>query len=199
MVMAAFQPCGGRKHTQVTGWGRAQDGLAHETGQQVVLLVLWRTHVVGRQMNAVCLRHIHAVFTMCLYGRTIRVAYNWYGLMVKILLAEDDEDMRRFLEKALERAGHDVTSFPDGLQAYEQVKGESFELLLTDIVMPEMDGIELARRAAELDPALKIMFITGFAAVALNPDNKAPKEAKVLSKPFHLRELVQEVERMMAA
>ena len=65
--------------------------------------------------------------------------------------------------------------------------------------MPEMDGIELARRAAELDPALKIMFITGFAAVALNPDNKAPKEAKVLSKPFHLRELVQEVERMMVA
>ena len=120
-------------------------------------------------------------------------------MMAKILLAEDDEDMRRFLEKALERAGHDVTSFPDGMQAYEQVKGESFELLLTDIVMPEMDGIELARRAAELDPALKIMFITGFAAVALNPDNKAPKEAKVLSKPFHLRELVQEVERMMVA
>ena len=65
--------------------------------------------------------------------------------------------------------------------------------------MPEMDGIELARRAAELDPALKIMFITGFAAVALHPDSRAPKEAKVLSKPFHLRDLVAEVERMMAA
>jgi two-component system cell cycle response regulator CpdR len=119
--------------------------------------------------------------------------------MAKILLAEDDEDMRRFLARALERAGHEVTSYSDGLQAYEQVKQETFELLLTDIVMPEMDGIELARRAAELDPALKIMFITGFAAVALNPDNHAPKEAKILSKPFHLRELVQEVERMMAA
>lgn len=119
--------------------------------------------------------------------------------MAKILLAEDDDDMRRFLEKALERAGHEVLAFPDGMQAFEQVKQETFELLLTDIVMPEMDGIELARRAAELDPQLKIMFITGFAAVALNPDNKAPKEAKVLSKPFHLRELVQEVERMMAA
>jgi two-component system, cell cycle response regulator CpdR len=67
------------------------------------------------------------------------------------------------------------------------------------LVMPEMDGIELARRAAELDPTLKIMFITGFAAVALHPDSRAPKEAKVLSKPFHLRELVSEVDRMMAA
>ena len=47
-----------------------------------------------------------------------------------------------------------------------------------------------------LIPDLKIMFITGFAAVALNPDSNAPKDAKVLSKPFHLRDLVREVERM---
>ena len=71
-------------------------------------------------------------------------------------------------------------------EAYERLKEEPFTLLLTDIVMPEMDGIELARRAADLDPDLKIMFITGFAAVALNPDSQAPKDAKVLVKaiPF---------------
>jgi CheY-like chemotaxis protein len=68
------------------------------------------------------------------------------------------------------------------------LREEPFELLLTDIVMPEMDGIEFARRATELDPDIKVMFITGFAAVALNPDSQAPKDAKVLSKPFHLRE-----------
>ena len=51
----------------------------------------------------------------------------------------------------------------------------------------------------ELDPDLKVMFITGFAAVALNPDSKAPKDAKVLSKPFHLRDLVEEVNKMLAA
>ncbi|MCG8560485.1 MAG: response regulator [Hyphomicrobiales bacterium] len=117
----------------------------------------------------------------------------------RILLAEDDEDMRRFLVKALQKAGYDVVSFGNGVDAFERLKEEPFTLLLTDIVMPEMDGIELARRAAELDPELKIMFITGFAAVALNPDNEAPKDAKVLSKPFHLRDLVQEVERMLAA
>jgi two-component system cell cycle response regulator CpdR len=119
--------------------------------------------------------------------------------MAKIILAEDDEDMRRFLVRALEKAGHQVQSFGEGASAYEEIKGSTFDLLLTDIVMPEMDGIELARRAAELDPALKIMFITGFAAVALHPDSKAPKDAKVLSKPFHLRDLVAEVDRMMAA
>jgi len=43
------------------------------------------------------------------------------------------------------------------------------------------------------------MFITGFAAVALNPDSKAPRDAKILSKPFHLRDLVNEVEKMLQA
>src|SRR5205814_7658481 len=119
--------------------------------------------------------------------------------MAKIILAEDDGDMRRFLVKALQNAGYDVISFDNGLSAYQQLREEPFELLLTDIVMPEMDGIELARRASELDPDIKIMFITGFAAVALNSDSAAPKNAKVLSKPVHLRELVSEVQKMLAA
>ena len=121
------------------------------------------------------------------------------GKMHRILLAEDDEDMRKFLVKALQNAGYEVVSFANGMEAYERLKEEPFTLLLTDIVMPEMDGIELGRRAADLDPDLKIMFITGFAAVALNPDSQAPKDAKVLSKPFHLKDLVGEIERMLAA
>jgi two-component system, cell cycle response regulator CpdR len=120
-------------------------------------------------------------------------------MTIKILLAEDDTDMRRFLVKALQTAGYQVISYDNGLSAYQRLREEPFELLLTDIVMPEMDGIELARRASELDPDMKIMFITGFAAVALNPDSSAPKQAKVLSKPFHLRELVSEVGKMLAA
>src|SRR6201747_1484602 len=119
--------------------------------------------------------------------------------MHKILLAEDDNDMRRFLVKALENAGFQVSPHDNGLSAYQRLREEPFELLLTDIVMPEMDGIELARRAAELDPDIKIMFITGFAAVAPNPDSSAPKHAKVLSKPFPLRDLVNEVSKMLAA
>lgn len=120
-------------------------------------------------------------------------------MLSRILLAEDDNDMRRFLTKALENAGYDVSSYDNGKSAYDRLCEEPFTMLLTDIVMPEMDGIELARRATELDPDLKVMFITGFAAVALNPDSDAPKDAKVLSKPFHLRDLVNEVEKLMAA
>jgi two-component system cell cycle response regulator CpdR len=120
--------------------------------------------------------------------------------MANILLAEDDESLRRFLAAALAKAGHTVTDFGDGEAAFECIKNvAAFDLLLTDIVMPGMDGIELAKRAAEINAALKIMFITGFAAVALHPSSNAPKQAKVLSKPFHLREIVQEVERMIAA
>ncbi len=121
------------------------------------------------------------------------------GQNAKILLAEDDTDMRRFLVKALQNAGFDVISFDNGLSAYQRLREEPFQLLLTDIVMPEMDGIELARRAAELDPDIKIMFITGFAAVILNSDTAAPKDARVLSKPFHLKDLVREVDRLLAA
>src|SRR5271155_4169843 len=117
----------------------------------------------------------------------------------RILLAEDDNDMRRFLVKALQPAGYAVASFDNGMSAYNRLREEPVELLLTDIVMPEMDGIELARRATELDPEIKVMFITGFAAVALNPDNNAPKDARILSKPFHLKDLVAEVQRLLAA
>jgi two-component system cell cycle response regulator CpdR len=115
--------------------------------------------------------------------------------MPKILLAEDDTDMRRFLVKALQNAGFDVTSYDNGLSAYQRLREEPFELLLTDIVMPEMDGIELAQRAGEMVPELRVMFITGFAAVTLKAGKTMP-QARVLSKPFHLRDLVLEVDRM---
>jgi two-component system, cell cycle response regulator CpdR len=117
----------------------------------------------------------------------------------RILLAEDDDSMRGFLERALSRAGHQVIAFDNGREALDRLMDEPFTLLLTDIVMPRMDGIELARRASEIDPTLKIMFITGFAAVTMNNDTAAPKDARVLSKPFHLKDLVQEVDRLLAA
>jgi two-component system cell cycle response regulator CpdR len=107
--------------------------------------------------------------------------------------------MRGFLVRALEKAGYDVMAYANGEEAFERLKTDPFTLLLTDIVMPRMDGIELARRASELDPELKIMFITGFAAVVLNSDVAAPKDARVLSKPFHLKDLVREVDRLLDA
>jgi two-component system cell cycle response regulator CpdR len=115
--------------------------------------------------------------------------------MIRILLAEDDESMRLYLARALERVGYAVTAVDRGTAAVPLLQREAFDLLLTDIVMPEMDGIELAQRAAEIAPHMRVMFITGFAAVALKAGQRTP-EAKVLSKPFHLKDLVLEVDRM---
>lgn len=118
--------------------------------------------------------------------------------MVRILLAEDDDSMRAYLARALERSGYEVISVATGAQAVPYIESDRFDLLLTDIVMPEMDGIELAQHAAAVAPDMRIMFITGFAAVTLKA-GKAVPQAKVLSKPFHLRELVLEVERMFGS
>ena len=115
--------------------------------------------------------------------------------MVRILLAEDDEAMRHYLSRALERVGYQVVSVDRGTAAVPLLETERFDLLLTDIVMPEMDGIELAQRVAKIAPQMRVMFITGFAAVALKAGRRTP-DAKVLSKPFHLKDLVLEIDRM---
>jgi two-component system cell cycle response regulator CpdR len=118
--------------------------------------------------------------------------------MIRILLAEDDDTLRAHLAHALERAGYTVSAVDRGTAALPLLASERFDLLLSDIVMPEMDGIELAQRCTELSPGTKVMFITGFAAVGLEISRSAPG-AKVLSKPFHLRDLVAEVDRMFTA
>jgi two-component system cell cycle response regulator CpdR len=113
----------------------------------------------------------------------------------RILLAEDEDAMRAYLERALTNAGYAVSAVDRGTDAVPLLETGEFDLLLSDIVMPEMDGIELAQRCAEISPHTKVMFITGFAAVSLRASREQPA-AKVLSKPFHLRDLVLEVERV---
>ena len=113
----------------------------------------------------------------------------------RILLAEDEDAMRQYLSRALEKAGYEVVAVGRGTDAVPYLESERFDLLLSDIVMPEMDGIELAQRCNEISPATRVMFITGFAAVTLKASREQP-QAKVLSKPFHLRDLVLEVDRI---
>lgn len=120
--------------------------------------------------------------------------------MANILLAEDDASIRNFLTLALGKAGHVVTAAADGLEAMSALdENENFDLLLADIVMPGMDGIELSQLAAKKRPGLKVMFITGFAAVAMGERNPARINARVLQKPFHLKDLVGQVESLLAA
>ena len=116
-------------------------------------------------------------------------------MSLRILLAEDEDAMRAYLARALENAGYEVVAVDRGTHALPRLESQHIALLRSDNVMPEMDGIELAQRCAEVSPETKVMFITGFAAVTLKANREAP-QAKVLSKPFHLKDLVLEVERV---
>jgi len=115
--------------------------------------------------------------------------------MIRILLAEDDDSLRHYLARALDQAGYEVDAVDRGTAALPLLQSREYDLLVSDIVMPEMDGIELAQRCSQISPYTRVMFITGFAAVALKAAAEASSR-RVLSKPFHLRELVLEVERM---
>ncbi|MCK5374434.1 MAG: response regulator [Alphaproteobacteria bacterium] len=128
--------------------------------------------------------------------------------MANILLAEDDESMLNFLMIALQRAGHSVVARSNGadaLSALEEKEGSDtpFDLLLTDIVMPEIDGLELAHKTTEKYPDMKVMFITGFAAMALEDhkrydSNSTRTRPQILSKPFHLNDLVERIEDLLS-
>jgi two-component system, cell cycle response regulator CpdR len=117
--------------------------------------------------------------------------------MARILLAEDDEHLRLFLSRGLQRAGHVVESVGDGTAALALAQKSEFDLLLADVVMPGLDGIELARKLTENQPGIRVMFITGFAAVALHEEGFTQRRPRIMAKPFHLRHLIEEVEALL--
>jgi two-component system, cell cycle response regulator CpdR len=119
------------------------------------------------------------------------------GAMPRILLAEDDDQLRLFLSRGLQRAGHIVDAVGDGAAALQLAEKENFDLLLADVVMPGLDGIELARQVGTLQPGIRIMFITGFAAVVMREEGLTPNRPRVLAKPFHLRHLIDEIEALL--
>jgi two-component system, cell cycle response regulator CpdR len=118
-----------------------------------------------------------------------------------IVIAEDDPAMRSFLTRALEQAGYGVRAYGDGLSAFDDLSdlAKPVDLLLTDIVMPGVDGIELALRATSIRPDLKVMYITGFATVTRDRIAGGAPDTQVLAKPLHLGQLIDEVARVLSA
>ena len=100
--------------------------------------------------------------------------------------------------KPVRRAGHAVDAVADGEAALVQAHDTNYDLLLADVVMPGIDGIELARRVAARQPGIRVMFITGFAAVALQDEGFGVHRPRVLAKPFHLRHLMAEIEALLS-
>src|SRR5688572_9457305 len=117
----------------------------------------------------------------------------------KVLLVDDDEALRTAFLRALRRAGHDVTVAKTGREAAEVLSGRPVELVVSDVRMPHMDGIELLRVGRELDPDLSVLLMSG------TPDLQTAMKAVeygafvYLIKPVDLPKLEATVARAIAS
>jgi two-component system, cell cycle response regulator CpdR len=121
--------------------------------------------------------------------------------MARILIAEDEEALRALTARALTGAGHEVTTAEDGGEALDCLTREHgrFDLLLTDIKMPVMDGIALALAAARDHPHLVILLMTGYADQRERASNLDALIHDVVTKPFTLAEIKVAVAGALAA
>jgi two-component system, cell cycle response regulator CpdR len=111
--------------------------------------------------------------------------------MARILIAEDEESLRTLVARALTSQGHEVKTAGDGKAALDLLMGEQgrFDLLLTDVRMPVMDGIALALNAARERPELAILLMTGYADQRERAHDIDPLIHDVIAKPFSVVEL----------
>jgi len=121
--------------------------------------------------------------------------------MARILIAEDEEALRALTARALSDAGHEVITAIDGADALEIITRENgrFELLLTDIKMPLMDGIALALAVARDHPRITILLMTAYADQRERAANLDALIHDVILKPFTLAEIKSAVADALAA
>jgi DNA-binding response OmpR family regulator len=124
--------------------------------------------------------------------------------MARILLAEDEDSVREFISRALRGVGHQVDAVADGSDALgrlrdERAAGAHYDLLLTDILMPVMDGISLALSASRDAPDMRIMLMTGYSDQRERAYGLDAIIQDILLKPFTLDELVARVDLVIGA
>ncbi len=120
--------------------------------------------------------------------------------MAKILLVEDDESVRVLAARALEKAGYTVDVAGDGAAGRDRIRssGGRYDLVVSDIRMPEMDGIEMAKAASRSFPGMRIMLVTGYADQRERAAELDGVIVDVVQKPFTLAEIRARVERALA-
>jgi len=117
--------------------------------------------------------------------------------MARVLIAEDDLAVQSFVRRALEHRGHDVAAVGDGVQALETLNDQSFDLLITDIVMPGLDGIGLALKVARDFPKLPVLLMSGYSAERQRAHNLEELICRVVPKPFTLKEICEAAEQAL--
>src|SRR5215469_1948129 len=111
-----------------------------------------------------------------------------------LLIADDNEPLRTLVSQRLRADGYKVIDVPDGPQALEKIGREPVDLLITDIVMPTMDGIELLERARSIRPDMRAIIITGHGTKLAAIDALKHQACDFISKPFELEELRTAIE-----
>ena len=114
----------------------------------------------------------------------------------KILIAEDEDITRKHLIYALKKEGYDVVGTRNGREALEQIEREYFDILITDVKMPEMSGIELLEKTRERYPDIEVLIITGFGSIDAAVEAMKKGAFEYITKPFNLDELILKVKNV---
>ncbi len=116
-----------------------------------------------------------------------------------ILVVDDDKSLREFLEIFLAQEGYNPLVAGDGPEALALLESHPVSLVLSDIRMPEMDGVTLLRRIRQRDPQMPVILITAFASLETAVDAMKEGALDYITKPFQLDELRQVIEQGLAA
>lgn len=120
--------------------------------------------------------------------------------MATVMLATRNDDMRAYLAAKLKRSGHAVSRVADYRSALTLLEENAYDVLLTTVEADSSDELDLARAARRIDPEMRVMFITGFSAVALMPPPEgAEARSMTLSEPVHLNRIGEELQRLVRA
>lgn len=118
--------------------------------------------------------------------------------MASILIIDDSPSIRLFLERALATAGHEVTTAPDGRQGLAVLHSRHFDLVITDIFMPESDGIETIRKARQSGVLPRVIAISSKNSIMnLLPAAKMLGAMRTLQKPFTAEQLLATVDSVL--
>lgn len=120
-------------------------------------------------------------------------------IVASVLVAEDNPAVREFIVRSLQSIGCQVTAVSDGQAALDVLARSKFDVLVADIVMPNMDGIALALKAARIVPDLRIVLISGYAQERMRAHNMEVLAHKIIPKPFSLEEICQAVKDALDA
>jgi CheY-like chemotaxis protein len=118
---------------------------------------------------------------------------------VRVLVIDDDEDVRGLIAEILTSAGHLVTDTSSGIEAIEIFKKNDFDLILTDLEMPEMSGWEIARLIKKLSPDSMIVLITGWGETIDSAQLREGGIHTIINKPFRVDQILSLVGEAKAA